>query len=242
MWSCTSSGGRVPSKRRSRPRLLVVVDERLGLVVVDRRGACGSSRACRRRAGSSSRAVGRRRPRAWAGRTRRGRRGPFFGHDAAAGEAAHDLVVGRRRSAARAVRSRPALLERLVERLGLRRPCAGSRRAGSRRAASSPSRRLEDHADDHVVGHELAGVHVLLGLRPSSVPSATASRRMSPVAMYGRSKSSRRRSACVPLPAPGGPSRMRFSSTRGRSQSPWGPGGGSARPREGRASYFRKPS
>ena len=32
----TSSGGSVPSKRRSRPRSLVVVDQRLGLRVVDR--------------------------------------------------------------------------------------------------------------------------------------------------------------------------------------------------------------
>src|SRR6202035_3389279 len=35
---------------------------------------------------------------------------------------------------------------------------------------------------------------------------------MSPVEMCGMAKSSRRRSACVPLPAPGGPSSIRFSS------------------------------
>src|SRR5687767_849482 len=35
---------------------------------------------------------------------------------------------------------------------------------------------------------------------------------MLPVAMYGRLKSSVRRSAWVPLPAPGGPTRMRLSS------------------------------
>src|SRR4051812_32396773 len=47
---------------------------------------------------------------------------------------------------------------------------------------------------------------------PRSVWSLTAWRSMSPVAMYASGKSSCRRSACVPFPAPGGPSRMRFSS------------------------------
>src|SRR5271165_7202793 len=37
---------------------------------------------------------------------------------------------------------------------------------------------------------------------------------MSPVEMWGIAKSSRRRSAWVPLPAPGGPSRIRFSSDK----------------------------
>ncbi len=49
--------------------------------------------------------------------------------------------------------------------------------------------------------------------------SATARRRMLPVAMYGRLKSSVSRSAWVPLPAPGGPSRMRFSSDIGGEPS-----------------------
>src|SRR5271166_6010482 len=47
---------------------------------------------------------------------------------------------------------------------------------------------------------------------PRALPSATCLRRMSPVEMWGSAKSSRRRSACVPLPAPGGPSRIRLSS------------------------------
>src|SRR3954465_10281157 len=51
-----------------------------------------------------------------------------------------------------------------------------------------------------------------LACLPSSVPFLTCSRSMSPVAMYGRWKSSVTRAACVPLPAPGGPSRMRLSS------------------------------
>src|SRR3954465_13515515 len=50
---------------------------------------------------------------------------------------------------------------------------------------------------------------------PRSVCSLTALRSMSPVATYASGKSSWRRSAWVPLPAPGGPSRMRLSSDIG---------------------------
>src|SRR6185437_4054121 len=39
----------------------------------------------------------------------------------------------------------------------------------------------------------------------------------SPVAMCTSAKSSRNRSACVPLPAPGGPSMIRFSSDKSAS-------------------------
>src|SRR4051794_1810728 len=54
---------------------------------------------------------------------------------------------------------------------------------------------------------------------PRSVCSLTALRSMSPVATYARGKSSWRRSAWVPLPAPGGPSRMRLSSDIDRKGS-----------------------
>src|SRR3954451_10459359 len=50
---------------------------------------------------------------------------------------------------------------------------------------------------------------------PRSVWFLTAWRSMSPVATYASGKSSWRRSAWVPLPAPGGPSRMRLSSDIG---------------------------
>ena len=40
---------------------------------------------------------------------------------------------------------------------------------------------------------------------PSSVPSFTAARNMSPVEIWGISNSFTRLAACVPLPAPGGP-------------------------------------
>src|SRR5437764_3508824 len=54
-----------------------------------------------------------------------------------------------------------------------------------------------------------------LAFLPSSVPSLTLARSMSPVEMNGSRKSMRSRSACVPFPAPGGPNRIRFSSGMG---------------------------
>src|SRR5882724_10152921 len=60
----------------------------------------------------------------------------------------------------------------------------------------------------------------LFALRPSSVPSLTWARRMSPVEMCGSWKSSRSRSAWVPLPAPGGPSRIRFISDKTEAAYP----------------------
>src|SRR4051794_10639068 len=51
-----------------------------------------------------------------------------------------------------------------------------------------------------------------LAFLPSSVSLSLCSRRRSPVPMYGSPKSSRRRAAWVPLPAPGGPRRIKLSS------------------------------
>src|SRR3977135_1746303 len=45
---------------------------------------------------------------------------------------------------------------------------------------------------------------------PSSVPAAIAARSMSPVDNWGSRQSACRIFACVPLPAPGGPNRIRF--------------------------------
>src|SRR5262249_7595003 len=47
--------------------------------------------------------------------------------------------------------------------------------------------------------------------KPISVPALTASRSMSPVEILGMPLAFASRSACVPLPAPGGPSITRFS-------------------------------
>src|SRR3712207_1254619 len=58
-----------------------------------------------------------------------------------------------------------------------------------------------------------------LASRPSAVSSRLCVRSRSPVAMNGRSKSDCSRWAWVPLPAPGGPSRMRLSSLIGCRRS-----------------------
>ena len=160
--------------------------QRRGLLVVDRRGACGPSRAGRRRAGSgrapstSSVALV-----PAAGRTRRGRAAGVAA-DAAAGEAAHELLVGRvdQQHAGRA--SRPALVERLRR---APRPAAIVRGKPSSRKpsrASLASQALDDHADDHVVGHEVARVHVApWPRRRARCRRRPPARSMSPVAMYG---------------------------------------------------------
>src|SRR3954447_6818085 len=76
-----------------------------------------------------------------------------------------------------------------------------------------------------------------LACLPRSVPSLTAWRSMSPVATYASEKSSWRRSAWVPFPAPGGPSRMRLSSdiVRGNRNTPRSPAATRTR---GRAPYL----
>src|SRR3954464_639103 len=76
-----------------------------------------------------------------------------------------------------------------------------------------------------------------LACLPRSVCSLTAWRSMSPVATYASEKSSWRRSAWVPFPAPGGPSRMRLSSdiVRGNRNTPRSPAATRTR---GRAPYL----
>ena len=71
---------------------------------------------------------------------------------------------------------------------------------------------LLEHADRHLVGHQLAAVHVRLRRLPSSVPCATASRNMSPVETCAGPSRSAMSFACVPLPVPGGPSRIRYTA------------------------------
>jgi hypothetical protein len=51
-----------------------------------------------------------------------------------------------------------------------------------------------------------------LAAQPSGVRSCTASRRMSPVPIFGSPRVREIRSAWVPLPAPGGPSITRFNA------------------------------
>ena len=51
---------------------------------------------------------------------------------------------------------------------------------------------------------------IALALRPISVPACTAARSMSPVDSWISPRLAAISLACVPLPAPGGPSRIRF--------------------------------
>ena len=51
---------------------------------------------------------------------------------------------------------------------------------------------------------------ISLTLAPSSLPDATASLSISPVLIFGISNKLQIKSACVPLPAPGGPNKIIF--------------------------------
>ena len=51
-----------------------------------------------------------------------------------------------------------------------------------------------------------------LARSPSSVFAWTASRRMSPVEIFGMPRTRATRSACVPFPHPGGPIMIRFNA------------------------------
>jgi hypothetical protein len=82
--------------------------------------------------------------------------------DAPAGQAADDLLVGRLDQQHRGELP-PGGLQVLRERVGLGH---GPREAVEQEAVGGlvAAQAFEDHADDHVVGNEVAGVHVLLGL------------------------------------------------------------------------------
>ena len=75
------------------------------------------------------------------------------------------------------------------------------------RRASGAREALLRHADHDGVGHELAALHDRRAPGDRApIPDATAARSMSPVEICGMPSLRTRRSACVPLPAPGGPS------------------------------------
>ena len=223
MWSWTSSGSRVPSKRRSRPLLLVVVDQRLGLLVVRREPLLDRLRACRPCAGSAAAVrvahalvlgrVERRRGRC--GRSSTARRPDRRSTTTSSGASTHSAAVSRR----------PDLLELLVQRVGLR---VVAREAVEQEAVVALALDLArgSSRSPASIGHELAGVHVLLRLLAElglllDVLRA-GGRRWRCTA--GRSPCAGG-PACVPLPAPGGPSRIRLSSDTECGQA-----------------YFRKPS
>ena len=138
------------------PARQVVADQRLRLLVGRPRAGAGSPRACRRSGPPP-------------------RRGPASRSTATSSgdlEVEHDVEL-------------PAeLVEHRVERLGLRRSCAGSRRGRSRASVSSCDSRSRMSSIDQVVGDEVAGVEDRLDLAARArVPAAIAARSMSPVAI-----------------------------------------------------------
>ena len=171
-WSCTSVGLRVPSKRCSRSRLVVVLDERRRLLAVDLLALADRllavvvalRRAARRR---------RRRPRrAWAGCARRGTcgRSGTRGGPRAAGRA-----PPRGTSMSSTARQRAVdLLQRLVERLGLR---VGAREAVEQEAvARCPARDRRSRITPMITSSGTRSPLSMYSLAslPRSVPSLTA--------------------------------------------------------------------
>ena len=106
--------------------------------------------------------------------------------------------------------------EHLVERLGLD-AVRGKPSRITPAAASGWRRRSSSSRTVIVVGHQLPCSMYWRASTPSGVPSRTAARNRSPVATIGMRPAARRGSgACVPLPAPGAPSRTTtFMSTSG---------------------------
>ena len=106
---------------------------------------------------------------------------------------------------------RPRPVEHPVERLGLgARAREAVEQDAGRGVVGAPSRsrniammRSSDTRSPRAM--------IALASSPSGVPSRTAARSMSPVAMWARPRSDAMRAACVPLPAPGGPIRIRSS-------------------------------
>ena len=218
MWSWTSSGAAPAVEATQQPGLLVVVDQRRGLARVDLK-----ARADRLLvvvvALDQARAV------LVADALALGRVEvdvvdvPALGAHAAPAEAAHDLLVGHLDQQRR---GQPALAVSASASPSASACCSLRGKPSSRKPsrASPLADARADHADDHLVGHELAGVHVLLRLlaqfgalghlRAQHVAGGDVRERRSPRC---------RRSAWVPLPAPGGPSRIRFSLDIRRSLS-----------------------
>ncbi len=160
MWSCTLTLSCVPSKRRSSAALLVVVDQRLGLLVVGRQALGDLLRLVvgallERLAVLVAAAL-------VLGRVELDVVEVPVGALAAAREALDHGLVGR---VDQQRRGQPpaALVELLGERVGLRH---GAREAVEQEAVVAVLvDLLEDHRDHQIVGHQAAVVHVLLGLR-----------------------------------------------------------------------------
>ena len=107
-------------------------------------------------------------------------------------------------------------------------PCAGSRRAGTRRVASGSRSRLRTMSMVTSSGTRSPRSMNALACRPSGVPWLTLARKMSPVLICGTRRCSAMYWAWVPLPAPGGPTRTR-RTRRTPCDSPRTSAGGSLR-------------
>ena len=144
------------------PSLLVVVDERLGLLMVGREPLLDRLVLVVLALEERLAVLVAEAARSWAGRTRRGRGARSC--TGAGRRAAGSPSRRRPRSAARPSAGGPCRrARRRARRPG--RPSAGSRRAGSPSAPLLLDL-LEDHPDHELVGDEVAVVHVGLGLAP----------------------------------------------------------------------------
>ena len=177
-------GAAPPVEAAQQAGAVVVVDQRLGLARGRPPGACGSSPRGRPRAGSGASRPGRRRPRAWADRTRRGR-------------------CGRGSSRTRAGPPGGGRPPRRAPRSAARRSAGGRARRAPRASASAwlslrgkPSSRNPSRASASPIrsmimptitssGTSSPASMYRLASMPSSVPSATCARSMSPVEMCG---------------------------------------------------------
>ena len=143
------------------------------------RAGGGSPRACRRRGRSSALPSTSQTPSARAGRTRRGRRGRSR-RRCGGRQPAHRPPRRRRRSGARRS-ARGRVGELLGQRLGLR-PVRGKPSRMKPSAASAESIRSAITPTITSSGTRSPRSMYSLAVRPSSVSSRTAARRMSPVA------------------------------------------------------------
>ena len=211
IWSWTWSGVREPSIRRRIRWFVVVLDQRLGLLAGTARAGAGPPPACRRRA----------RP----GGCRRRRSGPAcLGGSKSTWKLCCPLTHTRRPDRRRTTSSSGTSISSAA--VSVRPSCSSSSSSASACCSvrGKPSRMkpfggvrlleaLDDHLDDQVVGHEVAAVHVLLGLQRRA-RSLRARRRAACCRSRCRAGRSPRRAAPPGCPCrrPGGPSRTRFSS------------------------------
>ena len=97
-----------------------------------------------------------------------------------------------------------------------RRPaesCAGEPSSTKPFAVSGCSSRSPTMRDDEIVADERTALQRVAHDRANARRSWMAFRSMSPVEILGMRCRAAKRSACVPLPAPGGPKNTRFSGT-----------------------------